>query len=595
MVKSRLTATIAVLSALHLLATPSALADDKTIEIKNVPLGELRSELFSVDRNLSVRVEAVGGQWEGDDHMFAYPWIIDAKKRGLVWSMDEEISTGVKGSHWLRRYDERLDLRPGTYQLYFYAGRSGFLDGADGLESLSEALKALGRWLDTRGKEGKDSKFGTELSEKCFVRLTSDAGGFVSVAGPVSIPPVISLLDPGENTFLSRGFTLTSDADFEVYSVGEYSRGGDRMVDWGWIIDARTRDRVWEMTEGNTDWAGGAEKNRRFHDRVRFRAGDYVAFYVTDDSHSPESWNADPPYDPDSWGLQIVPLVAADRAKVKPFAESRQPAAIVRVVGVGDNELKSAAFRVSKPSALRVYAIGEEDRFNDCMADYAWIVRASRSAKIWTMTPDNTQPAGGAEKNRLFDGVVAFEPGDYVVYYASDGSHSYGGGWNSAPPYDQKSYGVTIFRGDSSDASAQVINIAQTDIPKPNVLADITPVHNDEERKASFSLTSPTRVHIHAVGEGTRGGMADYGWIENDLTGDVVWEMTYRKTVHAGGAEKNRSVDQTILLDKGEYFVHYATDGSHAFGDWNSAPPDDPASWGIIVTRAEKPGDQLPR
>jgi len=29
--------------------------------------------------------------------------------------------------------------------------------------------------------------------------------------------------------------------------------------------------------------------------------------------------------------------------------------------------------------------------------------------------------------------------------------------------------------------------------------------------------------------------------------------MTYRKTSHAGGAEKNREVDQVILLDKGDY------------------------------------------
>ncbi len=595
MVKCKPTVAIAILSAICLFAPSSAVGNDTTIELKRVAAGEVQSTFFAVKSPLSVRIEAVGGQWEGSDHMFAYAWVIDAQTRDMVWSMDEEITGGIKGSKWLRRYDEKTGLKPGTYELFFYAGRPGFLDGGADFESLSQALKALGRWLNDHSKDIKDSRFGTELTEKCFVRLTGDANFLAPVASPTTTTPVVSLLQPGENAYLSKGFSLSSDADFQVYSVGEYSESSDHMVDWGWIINARNRNHVWEMDGRNTDWAGGAEKNRRFRDRIHLKAGDYVAFYVTDDSHTPDGWNADPPYDPDAWGLQIIPLAAGDRAKVRPYTESRQPDAIVRLVGIGDNELKSAAFRVSRPSSLRVYAIGEEDRFNDRMADNAWIVRAGRSSKIWTMTPDNTQPAGGAAKNRLFDGVVSFDPGDYVVYYASDGSHSYAGGWNSDPPYDQKSYGVTIYQGDSAGASAQVVSIAQTDIAKPNVLAEVTHVRDDEERKTSFSLTSPTRVHIHAVGEGTRGGMADYGWIENDLTGDVVWEMTYRKTVHAGGAEKNRSVDQTILLDKGEYIVHYTTDGSHAFGDWNDTPPDDPAFWGIVVSRAERSGDEIPR
>ena len=28
--------------------------------------------------------------------------------------------------------------------------------------------------------------------------------------------------------------------------------------------------------------------------------------------------------------------------------------------------------------------------------------------------------------------------------------------------------------------------------------------------------------------------------------------------------------------------------GSHAFGDWNAAPPDDPIAWGITVSRSQQ-------
>ena len=569
-------------------AASPALGEDLTIKIEHVPAGELESAFFVVERNQPIRVEAVGAQWEDGDHMFVYPWIIDASKRTLIWSMDEEITQNVKGSKWLRRFADRVDFRPGTYQIYFYQGRPGFLDGGTNFKRLSDMLKALGRWLEDHKKDLSGDRTGAELTGKCFVQLTGDANGLKSVGSPTLPDPFVKLVHPGENAYLSRGFSLSGDADLDVYSIGEYSGGAESMVDWGWIIDAHTRERVWEMDFKNTDWAGGADKNRRFRDRVHFRAGDYIAYFVTDDSHTYDDWNADPPYDPDAWGLQVLAVTAPDRTKIKPFQEAHEAASIVRLVGIGDNELRSAAFRVSKPVKLRIYAIGEYDRFGDGMADYAWIVRTGKSEKVWAMTGTNTKPAGGADKNRLFDGLVFFDPGDYVVYYTSDGSHSHGGGWNSSPPYDQKSYGVTIFPADPTDAGSAVTSIAQTDLPKPNVLAEITAVRDDADLTRSFSLTSPARVHIHAVGEGTRGGMADYGWIESELTGDIVWEMTYRKTVHAGGAGKNRMVDQTILLDKGDYIIHYASDGSHSFGDWNAAPPDDPMSWGIVITRAER-------
>ncbi len=77
--------------------------------------------------------------------------------------------------------------------------------------------------------------------------------------------------------------------------------------------------------------------------------------------------------------------------------------------------------------------------------------------------------------------------------------------------------------------------------------------------------------------------MYDYGWIENASTGDVVWEMAYSMTFHAGGGRKNRMVNTTILLDKGEYKLHYVSDDSHSFDNWNTDPPDDPTMWGITL------------
>jgi hypothetical protein len=77
--------------------------------------------------------------------------------------------------------------------------------------------------------------------------------------------------------------------------------------------------------------------------------------------------------------------------------------------------------------------------------------------------------------------------------------------------------------------------------------------------------------------------MNDYGWIEDKNSGTVIWEMTYSMTFHAGGGRKNRSVSTTIVLEKGDYALHYVSDDSHSFNHWNTSPPDDPTMWGITL------------
>ena len=103
-----------------------------------------------------------------------------------------------------------------------------------------------------------------------------------------------------------------------------------------------------------------------------------------------------------------------------------------------------------------------------------------------------------------------------------------------------------------------------------------------------FTLDSAAGVRVYAIGEGTGGDMSDYAWIEDTKTGRRVWEMTYRTTEHAGGATKNRKFDGVIKLPAGDYLVHFETDGSHAFGDWNAAAPFEPEAWGVTLFRASR-------
>jgi hypothetical protein len=81
--------------------------------------------------------------------------------------------------------------------------------------------------------------------------------------------------------------------------------------------------------------------------------------------------------------------------------------------------------------------------------------------------------------------------------------------------------------------------------------------------------------------------MFDYGWL--DIEGaegkTPVWRMRYTDTVAAGGAEKNRKEETELELKAGTYVLHYVTDDSHSFEEWNQEPPDQPHLWGATVIR----------
>jgi hypothetical protein len=70
--------------------------------------------------------------------------------------------------------------------------------------------------------------------------------------------------------------------------------------------------------------------------------------------------------------------------------------------------------------------------------------------------------------------------------------------------------------------------------------------------------------------------------------------MTYSMTFHAGGGRKNRVVNTTIVLDKGDYRLRYRSDDSHCYNDWNVDPPEDQEYWGITLFRDEGQGNLAP-
>ncbi len=570
--------------------------EKQIVSLKDFCDTELKSAGIELSQPAELHIKALGGGGDQgwtykSDLLFAYGWIINAATRGLVWKMT------ARNSHRSGddlAFDGTVNLAPGKYEVYYTAYAFSY----------NTAFSHFNVNIDHRNKDlfgdsGKKRNFfswfkdwftddiGKAWKKRCDgwgIDLLVDesvARHVGSFTPPLRSPDeVLQVTGVGDNAYIRKGFALSAPTTFTVYALGE--RSGE-WSDYGWIQDATTNERVWQMQDEDEP-AGGADKNRKSYSTITLERGDYTLVYVTDGSHSAADWNQEPPDDPLSWGVTLSIPDSRERKNFKERPVEDFKNVIVQIVRVGDNQFRSEGFTLKQDAKVRIYAIGERSNERHRMADYATILDAKTRSKVWTMDVDRTMPAGGAAKNRMIDETISLPRGSYVVTYQTDDSHAYGE-WNDDPPFDQEHYGVMVM-GAGEKFSPGIVGqyVEQRD---KNIIAQLVRMGNNEDRSERFTLDRPTRVRIYAIGEGQNREMYDYGWIEDARTGNVVWEMTYSMTFHAGGGRKNRSVNTSIFLDKGDYRVHWVSDDSHSFGDWNVEPPEDQQYWGITVYRED--------
>ena len=545
------------------------------VEIKNFHKREVKFEGFTLAGPQNISITVVTSNREHP--LWTRAWILNSETRQMVW--DDRRASSRNDNRTSVTYTDTVSLPGGTYEVYYASFPYSFYN----INGFSDLMDFLGdkvfHWNDDEDFTGdyRDLSVvvegdGTHLDTKAVEQLqeTYRKNSLFSMSG---------LWD---NQSEHQGFVLSRPTQLDIYAIGEVRSDG--AFDYGWIKNVKTGEIVWTMMNKDLDRAGGDRKNRMDKETITLPAGTYAAFYVTDDSHSTREWNAPPPYDPEFWGLTV--RVSRDDMKdnAKLYAYENVPSKniIAEISRVREKEFRSKGFTLKHGMDVRVLAIGEG--MDGEMDDYGWIMDAGSNKKVWEMKYFDTRHAGGAQKNRMVDKVIHLEKGNYVVSYVTDGSHNYGD-WNAAPPYDPDHWGITILGADENFAAGDVAPYDEEN-PK-SVLARIVRVGDDERRHKNFTLAKDGEVRIYALGEGRDDEMDDYGWIENAETGKTVWEMTYRMTEHAGGAEKNRRFDGTISLKAGEYIVHYRSDDSHSFEGWNDDPPSDPYNWGITVYSAD--------
>ena len=597
--------TLMVMTALAAVAWSAARAGEHSVlSLKDLSDVELKSAGIHFSQQTQVHIRALGGGGDygwtyKSDQMFAYGWIINADTRKLVWEMTVDNSSRSKDD---RSFDGSVTLDPGDYEVYFTAYAFVYHTTFTHINvNVDHREKPLFGWRQDKGKNffswftdwftddiGKDW---AKRSRNWGIEMLVDDGvtGVSTFTPPKERPNVVfKAVGLGEHELVRRGFSLSGPTTLSVYAIGEGIRGGD-PADYGWIVSTSDRKRVWDMGWGNTSQAGGAQKNLMYSGDLQLEEGEYVLYYITDGTHSAADWNAAPPSDPLNYGVTISVRTEKEKHNFTPVEYNEDENVIVSLTKMRNSQYRSEGFTLKQPAKLRIYAFGERNNNRMSMADYGVIMDASTRQKVWMMDAERSYHGGGASKNRFFDEILSLPKGSYIVSYTTDDSHAYDE-WNVEQPFDPEHYGITVMGAGEHFSNAIVAKFVEQ--RAKNIIAQIVRVGNNADKSERFTLDKPTRVRIYAIGEGQNREMYDYGWIENAKTGTEVWEMTYAMTFHAGGGRKNRMVNMTILLERGEYKLHWRSDDSHSYGDWNVDPPDDPEYWGITLYKAE--GTEVP-
>lgn len=567
------------------MAWPATAAPGYVARLDGSERGEVTSAAFQLNHPGDVRLQVVGAWFH--DRPLTDCWLLDADTRETVWAVDKEHCR--QNCKYGYTCDATLSLAAGRYELYYSTVKTGPSISLRGLDS--EALTGLltGLLGDSVMLEGRDFER-QSCQAQWGVRVTETAG-----SGPAAVPVRLAAEEPpgpgtlahirrvGGKAFETRAFYLAEPAEVEVYALGEANRG--KLFDYGWLVKSADRSRPWKMDFEHTSNAGGARKNRMARDRITLEAGRYEIWYVTDDSHHWGEWNQPPPRDPDFWGItvRLVPgeggALPPHRADLPAFPARRVIASIWRP---GNNTITTRMVRLRSGGPVFFYGIGEATDGN--FYDWGWVKDCSTGEVVWAMNVKQSTWAGGTKKNLMSEAVMPLPAGEYAVTYVTDDSHSGGGGWNAAPPWDADRAGLTLYWvGAEADPGRYV---AYTPERSRGLLGMIAAVGNNASESVSFKLKQSATVRVVCQGEGSQSEMYDYGWIERADNGQRVWTMNADVSCHAGGSKKNREWRGEISLPAGSYRLRYISDDSHSFSRWNAKPPrHQGADWGISVYR----------
>lgn len=552
------------------------------VAVSRIDEGSLIERHFQVEDGSVTTIVSATGAFESDERNArpaAYLWILDRESGDVVWSM---LGGEVKRDKVLMSATDTMSLSPGTYTaLYTAMGpTSSSIDGGTFL-----GLKP--HWTNDTGP------FGFSIS------IASDSEGRISVidgtrAAALDRGDVLwAASELGNRQRETTMFRAVEDVELDVRAQLEICGDDCDSARIERLSDGRV---VWTLRDADTVPAGGGSTNVRFSGTVHLASGVYRAVAETDGGHAFGRWRFNPPHDPYFWGMTIA-VRSGHVEEIDPWSD-RQP--VISLLGVGDDENRQARIQVSDTVVAFVAGMGEIWS-SGTRYDYGWLEKESTGERIWEMTWETTEPAGGDRTNRKSEQVVTLMPGSYILYYQSDDSHSHEDWLRSRPTHPAR-WGAALFvlgpetdvesveiisgTGEVDSETASDVSVSDQ-VGAGRVLADLSRVGNDADLRKDFSLDEESELRLIGAGEISTNGRYDYGWIERAETGEKVWEMTLRNTEHAGGDARTRRFSGVVTLPAGEYVVRYVSDFDFAFGDFGDGAPPRPEEWGITVRLVE--------
>lgn len=396
------------LSVFLLGETVYAQNNSNEIEVGYLRTGRIDAEGFHLSKSATIQIEGTAGLYGrlGHDLMF-YGWIIDGKTREVVWSLlEEEYDKFFRYRDSGKfNFEKEIDLPAGDYEVYYVTGIDDDYDDIN--FNLGDLINLIvnGDSRDDFRNERKYSNFSMILSgpEKYFeitdVNKSMDA--FAKEA-------IVSIVRVGDDEFFQESFIVKSEVEVNIRGIGEQL---DReQLDFGWIVNTNTLEKVWPNEDTRYRNAGGGRKNRMVSEKIDLEKGEYTLYFVSDGSHSYDRWNVLPPNDPQSWGISLW-TSKKQRNKVSLIENPNH--FVLELNKARDNDYLSQAFTVKRDMKVRVYCLGERAGNYD-MADYGWIINSDTRERVWEFKERNSDYAGGAKKNRVINEEIELEEGNCI-------------------------------------------------------------------------------------------------------------------------------------------------------------------------------------
>ena len=550
---------------------------DGFVSIVDLSVNRLYTKHFVATDTVLVHINALAA-FESDrasSGLAVYPWIINLETETVVWKPSEAniVRDGVQAV-----ISDSVTVAPGNYTAYYttYGPTAKSSEG--------------GSFLGLKPHWTNDPSF-------WMLSLTSDAPTGIITESKTAAEKQNA--DNGANLVWSMVPSHLGQSESQMVQVGSAS---EIQLDLTLAVCGNDCDKVeiyrlpetvpfWQLTEDITEWAGGSMDNRAFSGSVPLTPGVYKIEVSAGSSQSYRSWRSNPPWAPDNWGFRVFTSDPSNVRLLDPWSNGEP---LVSMLRVGSDENLSMTLELDQSLSVVVYGMGELGG-SDSVYDHGWIEKEGKADYVWEMSYDASTHAGGDSMNRQEMSILNLDPGRYFVRYTSDGSHDHAN-WNKSQPTLPERWGIAVFAMNPADVTAGSVRVKATErawsvdtssaedgTGLGTALVKQNRLGNEVKVDDLFRLETESKLKIIALGELTGSSSDDYGWITRVSSGEKVWEMTYRNTVAAGGADRNRRFSGTITLGPGEYTVHFETDFSHSYGNFDDDQPDNGQDWGIAV------------